>query len=102
MVCYRIRYFYIKQDTGKFINLKKKFLDPYSLSDNAVYTLHKDNEGGIWAGTYFGGINYYPKQYFSFQKFFPDYSENSISGSAVREICEDMMEIYGSELKMRA
>ncbi|RYY10395.1 MAG: hybrid sensor histidine kinase/response regulator, partial [Chitinophagaceae bacterium] len=34
-------------------------------------------------------VNYYPKQHFSFQKFFPDYSENSISGSAVREICQD-------------
>ncbi len=79
----------LNRETGKFINLRKKFLDPYSLSDNAIYTLYKDTEGGIWAGTYFGGLNYYPKQYFTFQKFFPDYSENSISGSAVREICED-------------
>ena len=76
---------------GRFINLKKKFLDPYSLSDNALYTLYKDREGGIWAGTYFGGINYYPKQYFSFQKYFPDFTRNSISGNAVREICEDAL-----------
>jgi ligand-binding sensor domain-containing protein/nitrogen-specific signal transduction histidine kinase len=75
--------------TGKFTNLKKNYLDPYSLSDNAVYTLHKDKEGGMWVGTYFGGINYYPKQYYSFQKYFPDYSDNAISGNAVREICED-------------
>jgi signal transduction histidine kinase/ligand-binding sensor domain-containing protein len=75
--------------TQKFTNLKKKYLDPYSLSDNAVYTLHKDNEGGIWAGTYFGGVNYFPKQFSSFQKYFPDYTKNSISGSAIREICED-------------
>lgn len=75
--------------TGQFQNLRKKFLDPYSLSDNAVYTLFKDREGGIWAGTYFGGVNYYPKQYLTFKKFFPDHSKESISGSAVREICED-------------
>jgi len=75
--------------TGKFTNLKKKFIDPYSISDNAVYSLCKDKEGGIWAGTYFGGVNYYPKQYSSFEKFFPDYSTTSISGNAVREICED-------------
>lgn len=75
--------------TRSFTNLKKKFLDPYSLSDNAIYTLHQDSEGGIWAGTYFGGLNYFPKQYFSFQKYFPDYTKNSISGNAVREICED-------------
>ncbi len=81
--------FIFNRNTGKFINLKKKYLDPYSLSDNAVYTLYKDNEGGVWAGTYFGGLNYFPQQYSSFQKFFPDYTQNSISGSAVREICQD-------------
>lgn len=81
--------FIYMKSTGRFTNLKKKSLDPYSLSDNAIYALHKDSEGGIWAGTYFGGINYFPKQYFSFQKYFPDYSRNSISGNAVREICED-------------
>ena len=73
--------------TGAFHNLKKRFLDPYSLSDNAVYTLYRDTEGGIWAGTFFGGLNYYPRPGASFQKYFPDYSENSISGNAVREIC---------------
>lgn len=81
--------FIYNKPTRKFTNLKKKFLDPYSLSDNAIYTLHRDSEGGIWAGTYFGGLNYFPKQYFSFQKYFPDYTKNSISGNAVREICED-------------
>ncbi|HKZ68242.1 MAG TPA: two-component regulator propeller domain-containing protein, partial [Chitinophagaceae bacterium] len=75
--------------TDQFTNLKKKFLDPYSLSDNAVYSLCKDMEGGMWAGTYFGGVNYYSQQYAVFQKYFPDNSRSSISGSAVREICED-------------
>lgn len=81
--------FIFDTETGKFQNLKKKFLDPYSLSDNAVYALCKDREGGIWAGTYFGGINYYSKQYARFQKYFPDNTADAISGSAVREICED-------------
>ena len=81
--------FILNTETGKYTNLRKKYLDPYSLSDNAIYTLHKDSEGGIWAGTYFGGINYFPKQYSPFQKYFPDYTKNSISGNAVREICED-------------
>ena len=72
-----------------FTNLRKKFQDPYSINDNAVYTLCKDSEGGVWVGTFFGGLNYYSRQYSSFQKYFPDNSSNSISGSAVREICED-------------
>ena len=78
--------------TQKFNNLKKKLPDPYSLSDNAVYTLCVDKEGGIWAGTYFGGISYYSKQFAAFQKYFPSNSSNSISGSVVREICKDSMQ----------
>jgi ligand-binding sensor domain-containing protein/signal transduction histidine kinase len=75
--------------TRQFINLKKQFSDPYSISDNAVYTLCKDSEGGMWAGTFFGGVNYYPKQYTPFTKYFPDRTTQTISGSAVRELCED-------------
>ena len=77
--------------TQKFTSIHKKFLDPYSLSDNAVYSLCKDAEGGMWAGTYFGGLNYYSKQYSVFQKYFPDNTKNSISGSSVREICADKL-----------
>ena len=75
--------------TGKFTNLQKKYNNNYSISDNAVYTFCEDKEGGIWAGTYFGGINYYPKPYTSFNKFFPKIGENSLSGNVVREICQD-------------
>jgi len=81
--------FILNITTGQVTNLRKKFLDPYSLSDNAVYSLCKDSEGGVWVGTYFGGINYYSKQYSSFQKYYPDNSKKSISGSAPREICQD-------------
>lgn len=72
-----------------FVNLRKKFQDPYSINDNAIYTLCKDSEGGVWVGTFFGGLNYYSRQSSSFQKYFPDNSDSSISGSAVREICQD-------------
>lgn len=72
-----------------FINLKKSYSNPYAISDNAIYSLCTDKEGGIWAGTYFGGVNYYPKQYIAFEKFSPKTKENSISGNAVREICAD-------------
>ena len=81
--------FILDMKTHAVTNLRKKFLDPYSLSDNAVYTLCKDKEGGIWVGTFFGGVNYYSRQYSSFRKYFPDNSPASISGSAVREICQD-------------
>jgi signal transduction histidine kinase/ligand-binding sensor domain-containing protein len=74
---------------GTFTNFKKRTSDLYSLSDNAVYTLCKDREGGIWAGTYFGGVNYYPRPHTVFRKYFPGHSGNTFSGSVVREICRD-------------
>lgn len=75
--------------TRKHINLRKQYNNPYSLSDNAIYCLHKDREGGMWAGSYFGGVNYYPKPYTYFEKYFPDNSGQTLGGNAVREICED-------------
>ncbi|MGS2760646.1 hybrid sensor histidine kinase/response regulator transcription factor [Sinomicrobium sp. M5D2P9] len=70
-------------------NLRKNYNNPYSLSDNAIYELVLDREEGIWIGTYFGGINYYPRQYTPMQRYFPKVGENSISGNAVREIKKD-------------
>ena len=63
--------------------------DDYSLSDNAIYSLYKDAEGGIWIGSYFGGIDYYPTQYATFEKYYPIIGQNSLSGKVVREFCED-------------
>lgn len=71
------------------INLKKRTGDPYSLSDNAVYALCKDNQGGIWAGTYFGGLNYYSPQNGKFEKYYPQEATNAISGNAVSRIIAD-------------
>ena len=49
--------------TAKIIHLQNVNGDPYSISDNAIYSILKDREGGMWIGTYFGGVNYYPRQY---------------------------------------
>ena len=75
--------------TNQIINLKKSFTSSYSVSDNAVYSFTKDREGGIWIGTYFGGINYYPKQYTAFIKFTPGGGKHSLSGNVVREVKQD-------------
>jgi ligand-binding sensor domain-containing protein len=75
--------------SGKTVNLRKEYNNPYSISDNAVYTFCQDMEGGIWAGTYFGGINYFARQPLSFSKYFPVNDRNSLSGNVVREIHAD-------------
>ena len=60
--------------------------DPYSISDNAIYSILKDREGGMWIGTYFGGVNYYPRQYTYFDKVYPQKESNKM-GKRVREFC---------------
>lgn len=74
---------------GTYQNYKKNYNNPYSLSDNAIYSLVLDREDGVWIGTYFGGVNYYPKQYTPIERYFPRVGENSISGNAIREIKKD-------------
>ncbi|MCF3107783.1 GHKL domain-containing protein [Niabella sp. CC-SYL272] len=76
-----------RYDTARHI--QKIAHHPYALSDNAVYSLCKDTEGGIWAGTYFGGINYHPNAALHFEKDFPSPGKHRIAGNVIREITED-------------
>lgn len=78
----------INWQTGALTNLQQQDANPYSVSDNAVYALYKDREGGIWCGTYFGGVNYYHSRHSYFRKYFRN-SGNSLSGNAIRELCAD-------------
>lgn len=75
--------------TGGTKRLQYENDNPWSLSDNAVYALCQDHEGGLWAGTYFGGINYYHPQLDMFEKIFPRNQRPSILGYATREMVED-------------
>lgn len=61
--------------------------DRYALSDNAVYAVYKDRENGMWIGSYFGGINYYPYQYTYFEKYYPR-NDLKLMGRRVREFCD--------------
>lgn len=75
-------------ETNEITNLRNNNSIPYSLSDNAIYSLYKDRNNGIWVGTYFGGLNYYPNQLSGFDVFYAIENINSISGNRVREFCE--------------
>lgn len=75
--------------TKVVVNLAKQYNDPYSISYNSVYSLYKDSEGGLWAGTYFGGVNYYSPKTALFKKYFPQYNGNSLTGTAIRRIVKD-------------
>jgi ligand-binding sensor domain-containing protein/signal transduction histidine kinase len=76
-------------NTNQYATLHTEYDNPYSLSDNAIYCVFKDREGGIWAGSRFGGVNYHAFPYTFFTKYFARPSVNSIEGNGVHEICPD-------------
>ena len=76
--------------TQKVRHYKYESSNPFSLSDDPLQTMYKDKEGGIWIGTYFGGVNYTPRKTSNIDRFFPRADmKNSIHGRRVREIVED-------------
>ncbi|MHA4808630.1 hybrid sensor histidine kinase/response regulator transcription factor [Flavitalea flava] len=85
-------------ETGLYIyNLQTKKTDliqheydnPYSITNNVLYSYYMDKEGGTWIGTFFGGVNYYSPQYNKFQKYFRHHGVDNLSGNLIHEICED-------------
>lgn len=62
---------------------------PYSLSNRFVYPIFKDHEGGVWIGTYYGGINYLSPNNGQFECFAHSRITNSVNGSVIGRFCED-------------
>jgi len=61
----------------------------YSLSDQNIYSMAKDREGGIWLGTYFGGINYLNVSSLVIETYYSEMMRGMLSGKAVSQFCED-------------
>lgn len=69
------------------IRLYNKPFDPYSISDNAIYSIFMDRDNGIWIGSFFGGINHISGHSPHFSKYYPSSVKGSIEGYRIREIC---------------
>ncbi len=64
--------------------------DPMSLSHSSIYALFKDQQGTIWIGTYFGGVNYYNDQGYGFGFYSPDgFPGHSDNISIIGNMTED-------------
>lgn len=76
--------------SGQLRHFQNEPSNPFSLSDNPLYSLCVDREGGLWAGSYFGGANYLSSHAPLFEKFFPQLEQpTSLRGRRVREMCQD-------------
>ena len=76
------------EDLGLERHILRNIYDDTNISDNCIYSIYKDLSGNIWVGTYFGGLNQY--LYFSdnFKTYSFGYTDNHLSGKAVRQILE--------------
>jgi len=63
--------------------------DCFSVSDSYITKVCKDNKGGLWVGTQYGGLNYYSPSHDIFRKFCKLSDGTSLEGAIVRSIVED-------------
>lgn len=73
--------------SSRVSSLNHTYGDPYSLSDNAVHSIYEDRDGGVWVGTYFGGVNYIQKSP-EFERFYNIPGKNTIGGKRISEFCQ--------------
>ena len=62
---------------------------PESISADYITSLSKDNNGNVWVGTYYTGLNIWKNTEYDIARYFRNPSANSIKGDIVRSICED-------------
>ena len=63
--------------------------DSFAISDSYITTTHKDNKGGLWVGTQYGGLNYYSPSHDKFRKCYTLSDGTSLEGAIVRSFAED-------------
>ena len=80
---------YVIKSNGETFRIYNDPMCNYSLSDNQVGKIYQDKEGGIWIGTYVGGVNYLSKAMANFSRYKPSNRPHSINSKRIREIIED-------------
>lgn len=75
--------------TGAARLLTEDDADPYALSNRFVYPVLQDHEGGVWVGTFYGGVNYLSPGAGQFEWYRPVPDGSGVSGAVISGFCED-------------
>ncbi|MCK5148898.1 response regulator, partial [bacterium] len=79
-----------KYDGYQFVEYLHDSSDPYSLSNNDIYTMYEDREGILWIGTNDAGLNRYNRDLDRFIRYQHDPADPaSISNDRIMVIRED-------------
>ena len=75
--------------TNRFIRHPQKEYDR-SLSHSSIWGLYCDDQGTIWAGTYFGGVNYFNPEKQPYNEYIPSMKEgDGLSSGIISQMTED-------------
>lgn len=80
---------FIIDNDGTYFHETESALYPHGLSDNMIYSMFCDRDGGIWVGTIKGGVNYAPQSGLMFKNYVPGDAQGDISGRRISEIQKD-------------
>ncbi|WP_277466390.1 two-component regulator propeller domain-containing protein [Parabacteroides sp. PF5-6] len=80
---------YFNTSTGEYTLMTATEFNDKSLSDKFIYPIHKDKEGGLWIGTYYGGVNYSPPPKGYIEGYAHSNYRNSVNGHIISRFCED-------------
>jgi len=74
---------------GVFESAESNPFEPGSLSQNSVRCIFRDNQGGMWLGTWYGGVNYYHSLLPRFGTISRRPGDNSLSDNIINCFEED-------------
>lgn len=74
-------------DSGKYVTTSYSSPSDSGLSDDFVHEIFIDKEGGMWIGTYFGGVNYMNPNSYNF--ILEKCTDNSAKGRVISKFCEN-------------
>lgn len=76
-------------ETFEYMHMSSSEFNDKGLSDKFIYPMVKDREGGLWIGTYYGGVNYSPPAKGDIEGYTHSDYRNSVNGNVISSFCED-------------
>lgn len=80
----------LRQSTGQFQLYTANDNKPDGLTHSSIWCIVKDEQGTLWLGTYFGGVNYFNPEYEIYTRYkVGDTEKEGLSSPIVGRMTED-------------
>lgn len=79
----------IMKEDGAVQHLESDPFVPEALSHNSIRSIYHDNQGGLWLGTWFGGVNYWHPLFGRFRAIVRTPGSNSLVDNIINCLSED-------------